>query len=624
MNKGLLFALILIYFLVILSGLVIYKSDKNSHVVDLVICRYKERLDWLDVLKEMKYLNHIYIMEKQLDPPLAPTTLGQIRVVQEHSPNNVGREGFSYVQWIIEHYYNLPDYVIFSQADPHFFKTYLGGLKHPKFFDGYQSLFGSLQCGCNVACNQTPRQHQLMKHFLKTYYGISCEATPLYDVTCSYKGQFAMPKANILMHPIEFYQDLKDFLASDLDVGYSVERLWTQFFTRPLIDDYTKRPKVLVVGAGITGLTVARILAEHDIRVQVIDKREHIGGNCHDEVNNDGLLVHKYGAHLFHTKSEKVWAFVKRFSEWDEYRHVVKSFVDGKLVPIPVNRDTVNMLMGEHLRTPQDVEEWFDERRYTGRVDSSETKCLASVGAEICEKMFFPYTRKQWGVSPRAIDASVVGRIPYYTDSREGYFTDPHQALPKNGYSSLFKNMRLHPNIKVKLGTDFAELDDNLSFNAVVYTGEIDKLLGNRFGKLPYRSLRFEFETLDREYFQNYTVVNYPGREYPYTRIIEMKHATGQTGSKTTIVREYPMSEGEPYYPFPSNEGKAKYTEHVSNLKATRYAPQIKLAGRLGTYKYLNMDQAIEEGMRTAEDVLGRIASMRPVSIRKLMKSLKK
>ncbi|HEX2150214.1 MAG TPA: UDP-galactopyranose mutase [Actinomycetota bacterium] len=350
----------------------------------------------------------------------------------------------------------------------------------------------------------------------------------------------------------------------------------------------------LVVGAGFAGSVLAERLAnESGKRILIVDKRNHIGGNAYDCYDDAGILIHKYGPHIFHTNSKEVFDYLSQFTSWRRYEHRVKASVDGRLVPIPINLDTINELYGMNL-TAQDVDEFL--KSVAEPVDhcvTSEDVVVSKVGRELYEKFFRNYTRKQWGYDPSELDASVTSRVPTRTNRDDRYFTDTYQAMPAQGYSRMFERMLDHPNIKVMLNTDYREIQDQVDWDQMIYTGPIDEFFNNRLGKLPYRSLEFKFETLDTERHQIAPVVNYPN-EHPYTRVTEFKYLTGQECSKTTLVYEYPQAEGEPYYPVPRPENAELYKRYKALTLTT---PGVHFVGRLATYKYYNMDQVTAQAL---------------------------
>lgn len=351
----------------------------------------------------------------------------------------------------------------------------------------------------------------------------------------------------------------------------------------------------LIVGAGYAGSVIAERLArKFNKRVLLCDRRNHIGGNAYDYYNDDGILIHKYGPHIFHTNSAEVFEYLSQFTDWRQYEHRVLASVDGKLVPIPINRTTVNMLYGLDLRTDSDVELFFDgvaERKETVR--TSEDVVVSRVGRELYEKMFRGYTRKQWSLDPSELDASVTARIPVRTNTDDRYFTDTYQAMPLRGYTRMFENMLDHRNITIALNVDYRDLAREVSYKELVYCGPVDEFFDMRFGKLPYRSLEFRHETVEREYFQIAPVVNYPN-EHPYTRITEFKYLTGQQHPKSAVVYEYPRAEGDPYYPVPRPENAVLYKQYQALAEA---APNVHFVGRLATYRYYNMDQVVAQAL---------------------------
>jgi UDP-galactopyranose mutase len=359
---------------------------------------------------------------------------------------------------------------------------------------------------------------------------------------------------------------------------------------------------VVVVGAGFAGSVLAERLATVGRkRVLVIDRREHIGGNAYDHYDDDGLLVHKYGPHIFHTNSQEIFDYLSQFTRWRRYEHRVLARVDGQLVPIPINLDTINKLYGLSLNSAQ-VEEFLQARAVKIAVPrTSEDVVLARVGRELYEKFFKNYTRKQWGLDPSQLDASVTARVPVRTTNDPRYFSDRYQAMPLHGYTRMFERMLAHPNIKVMLKTDFREIDGIISYDRLVYTGPIDEYFGHRFGPLPYRSLTFRHETLPIECAQPAPVVNYPN-EHAYTRITEFKYITGQRHEKTAIVYEYPKAEGDPYYPIPRPENAALYKRYKELADET---PNVHFVGRLATYRYYNMDQVVAQALTTFRELMG-------------------
>ncbi len=358
----------------------------------------------------------------------------------------------------------------------------------------------------------------------------------------------------------------------------------------------------LIVGAGFAGSILAERLASDSGKyVLLIDKRNHIGGNAYDHYNEHGILVHKYGPHIFHTNSSQVFTYLSRFTEWRPYEHRVLASVDGQLVPIPINLDTINRLYGLNLTSFQ-VAEFFNsvaEPRFPIR--TSEEVIVSKVGRELYEKFFKNYTRKQWGLDPSELDASVTARVPTRTNRDDRYFTDTYQAMPLYGYTRMFENMLDHPRIKILLNTDYREVLECIPFDEMIFTGPIDEYFDYRLGKLPYRSLDFKHETLNCRAFQPAPVVNFPN-EHPFTRITEFKYLTGQEHPKTSIVYEFPRAEGDPYYPVPRPENAEIYKKYQELAAAT---PGVHFVGRLATYKYYNMDQVAAQALTVYSKIKG-------------------
>ncbi|HEX5960880.1 MAG TPA: UDP-galactopyranose mutase [Rhodanobacteraceae bacterium] len=360
-------------------------------------------------------------------------------------------------------------------------------------------------------------------------------------------------------------------------------------------------PTSLIVGAGYAGSVTARELADAGLRVHVIDKRPHIAGNAYDEPDAHGVLVHRYGPHIFHTNGERIFQWLSRFTEWRPYEHRVRGVVDGKLYPFPINRDTLNRLYGLDLDEAGAAAFFERVREPRDPVLTSEDVVLNSVGRDLYEKFFLNYTRKQWGLEPSQLKAGVAARIPVRTNTDDRYFTDTFQAMPLHGYTRMFENMLDHPNITVETGVDFADVDDRAGYDHIVYTGPIDAYFGHRFGALPYRSLRFEHEHLPgTQFFQETGTVNYPN-DHAYTRITEFKHLTGQQHSGTSIVREYPQAEGDPYYPVPREENEALYKRYEELAKGEA---NVTFVGRLAQYRYYNMDQVVGAALAAAKRLL--------------------
>jgi UDP-galactopyranose mutase len=358
----------------------------------------------------------------------------------------------------------------------------------------------------------------------------------------------------------------------------------------------------LVVGAGFAGSVFASQMARNfGKRVMLIDRRDHVGGNAYDHYDKNGILVHKYGPHIFHTNSRDVFDYLSKFTAWLPYEHRVRAQVDGKLVPIPINLDTINCLYGLNLEMDQ-VEAYLESVAEKVRsVRTAEDVVLSRVGRDLYEKMFRGYTRKQWGLDPSELDASVTARIPVRTNRDDRYFSDTYQVMPAHGFTRMFENMLDHPNIAIATGVGYREVIGSVPFREMVYTGPIDEFFDYRYGKLPYRSLQFRHQTLDTPQLQPVAVINYPN-EHAYTRVTEFKHLTGQSHAKTSIVYEFPQSEGDPYYPVPRAENAALYKRYEA-LAAE--LPAVHFVGRLATYKYYNMDQVVGQALTLCAKLSG-------------------
>ena len=359
----------------------------------------------------------------------------------------------------------------------------------------------------------------------------------------------------------------------------------------------------IIVGAGFAGSVLAeRLASKAGKKVLIIDQRNHIGGNAYDYYNKDGILVHKYGPHIFHTNSKEVFEYLSQFTPWRQYEHKVLASVDGQLLPIPINLNTINQMYGLNLNSDQ-VEDFFKSKaEKIDQVLTSEDVVVGKVGRELYEKFFRGYTRKQWDLDPSELDASVTARVPTRTNKDDRYFTDTYQAMPLYGYSKMFEKMLSHPNIKIMLNTDYKEIVDSIPYKFMIYTGPVDAYFNYCYGKLPYRSLEFKFETVEAEKFQATGTINYPN-EHPYTRITDFKYLTGQKHPKTTIVYEYPKAEGDPYYPVPRPENAEIYKKYQ---QLTAAMTNTYFVGRLATYKYYNMDQVVAQSLTLFKKLMQR------------------
>jgi UDP-galactopyranose mutase len=363
----------------------------------------------------------------------------------------------------------------------------------------------------------------------------------------------------------------------------------------------------LIVGAGFAGCVLAeRLATKSNKKILIVDKRNHIGGNAYDFYNKDGILVHKYGPHIFHTNSREVFDYLGQFTAWRPYEHRVLASVEGQLLPIPINLNTINKMYGLNL-SADEVEAFFKSKaQKIDRIVTSEDVVVSKIGRELYEKFFRGYTRKQWDLDPSELDASVTARVPTRTNKDDRYFTDTFQAMPVHGYTRMFDKMLSHSNIKIMVNTDYKEIVDTIPYKNMIYTGPIDSYFNYCYGKLPYRSLEFKFETIDKEYFQSTGTINYPN-EQAYTRITDFKYLTGQQHPKTTVVYEYPKAEGDPYYPVPRPENAETYKKY--QLLASAMTNTF-FVGRLATYKYYNMDQVVAQSLTLFKKLMQRQAEL--------------
>jgi UDP-galactopyranose mutase len=359
------------------------------------------------------------------------------------------------------------------------------------------------------------------------------------------------------------------------------------------------RYDVIVVGAGLAGSTAARCLAEKGKKVLVMERLPYVAGHCHDYRDKTGITVHTYGPHIFHTQDESVWAFVRKFSEFRDYRHRVQSFAEGRLFPFPINRDTVNEAFGTRL-ADSEVAGFLKAEAAKADVPlppvNYRDAVVSQVGERLYELFFKNYTAKQWGRDPEALSADLAKRIPVRMNGEDGYFSDTHQGLPTQGYTAMVERMLAHDGIELKLDADYLELKDAAEAGLVVYTGELDRFFGFRHGKLEYRSLDLEFKTLDEERFQEAAVVNYPN-DVAWTRITEFKTMTGEKSDKTVLCYEYPKSAGEPYYVVPDERNSRIRAAYLGEADALEKSGKFVFVGRLAEYAYYNMDQVIKRSL---------------------------
>lgn len=347
----------------------------------------------------------------------------------------------------------------------------------------------------------------------------------------------------------------------------------------------------LIVGAGFAGAVAAERLASKGNKVLVVEKRSHIGGNAYDEYDEHGILVHRYGPHIFHTNSKDVFDYLSQFTEWRFYEHRVLAQLNGELYPIPINRTTINKLYGKNFRTDEEVRRFFNSvRKNINTVTNSEEKIVSQIGEDLFEKFFKRYTKKQWGIEANQLSPSVLGRIPVRTNTDDRYFTDKYQFMPKEGYTKMFERMLNQKNIEIMLNTDYKTIVNDVIFDKMIYTGPIDSFFDYKFGKLPYRSIRFEWEHFDEEFHLKATSHNFVGNEIEFTRKTEYKYMTGQKSGTTTLSTEYPTSKGDPYYPIPNDENYSLYQKYKIESQKLK---NVEFIGRLAEYKYYNMDQVV-------------------------------
>lgn len=367
----------------------------------------------------------------------------------------------------------------------------------------------------------------------------------------------------------------------------------------------------LIVGAGYSGCVIAeRLASQLDKKVLIVESRDHIGGNAYDYYDEYGVLVHKYGPHLFHTTTKKVWDYLSNFTGWHYYNHHVKAVIEGKKVPIPFNLNSIYQLFSP--KYAEKLENLLLDKFGYGikipilklkKTDDPELKFLADY---IYKNVFLGYTVKQWGLKPEELDFSVSSRVPVYISRDNRYFQDAYQAVPKHGYTEMFKKIIANKNIHLLLKTDYKEIIEDIKFDKMVYTGPIDYFFDNLHGPLPYRSLRFDFKNFpDTEYYQELTQINYPNN-YDFTRITEFKHISGQKIDSTTVAVEYPQEhipgKTTPYYPIPKDENHEQFDKYKA--EAEKLKGSVYFTGRLADYKYYNMDQTVLVALRLFEKEL--------------------
>jgi UDP-galactopyranose mutase len=443
--------------------------------------------------------------------------------------------------------------------------------------------------------------------------GLPVVSTPIADVVRQY-GQ--LPGVQIAGTPQQFAECADRALvqaqqpqpwrpgADALLAGMSWDGIWAGMAALIERASRTRRPgpikdgkyDYLIVGAGFAGSVLAeRLAADAGKRVLLIDRRPHVGGNAYDATDAAGVLIHPYGPHIFHTNSRAIVDYLSRFTAWRPYEHRVLAQVRGQLLPMPINRTTINGFFGTNLG-PHEVEAFLQAKaEHPAAIRTSADVVLSKVGRDLYEAFFQGYTRKQWGLDPSELDKSVTSRVPTRTNDDDRYFTDAFQQMPLHGYTKMFEAMLDHPNITCVTGTEYTAVD-RAAYDQLIFTGPIDEFFDYRYGKLPYRSLQFRHETHDTPWFQEVGVVNHPAEDVPFTRVTEFKHLTGQAHARTSVCYEFPAAEGDPYYPVPRPENAALYRQYQALADAT---PGVTFVGRLATYRYYNMDQVVGQALAT-------------------------
>lgn len=562
---------------------------------DIVVAKYNEDTNWIDTIDKTKY--NVYVYDKN-------NGINKHNDIHfKHLPN-IGKESHTHITHIIENYDNLAEYTLFTQArwNDHC-ENVLDLFNTPNtFFNNRFEI--ELRCD-NYYGSIVEREKDNMNfgQWIQTYI----EKNILYYNTnygffLKYNGIICIEKKYILTRPKHFYEDLLKHLQTiNPETGFYFERSWYYIFNLHK-QNIINEPDVIVVGSGLSGVVVAEREAQKGNKVLIIEKRDHIGGNCYDYVDREtGIRVSKYGAHLFHTNNEQVWKYVNKFSEWIPYHHKVYGLIDDKIVPIPINIKTVNTLCNTNITNEQEMIEYLDSVRDKTITDpqNGEEYCLSKFGRDLYEKVIKDYTKKQWDKYPNELDVSVLQRIPIRYNFQEGYFNDKYQALPKDGYTSFIMNIVDNINIVAMYNTDYFDYSKNIpkSVINIFYTGPIDHYYAHHnLPKLEYRSIDFQFETLkDVEYYQTNSVINYPSLNEKFTRIVEYKHFYNTKCKDTIILKEYTKDNGDPYYPVPNQRNRELYEKYK---EMSMKDEKITFIGRLATYKYYNMDEAIYNSLK--------------------------
>ena len=373
----------------------------------------------------------------------------------------------------------------------------------------------------------------------------------------------------------------------------------SDFFAENEVSDF----EIVIVGAGLSGSVLAEQFARYtEKNILIVDKRDHLGGNCYDYIDSNDILINKYGPHIFHTNYERVWSYVNEFEEWKRWEHKALAYVDGNFVPVPVNITTANMLCGENMCNEKEMNSWLAKSQIKfDNITNSHEMALSRVGTILYEKMFRNYTIKQWNLKPEELSPEVLGRIPVRNNFDDRYFSDRYQALPRYGYTTFFRKLLHSKQITVALDLNYFQIKDDISCDKLIYTGPIDQYYSHLgFEPLKYRSLKFEVERHKNcNFYQPNSIINYPELNYKFTRIVEYKHFLNQASEHTTIVKEYGQDEGEPYYPVLDLRNKRLYETYQ---KRSMEEKDVLFVGRLANFKYFNMDQAINNALFIFED----------------------